>query len=325
MSKTYFLHQPNGIFLRSKEQLLHVGEQLEIGTYSVDITPQGEFYLVKADSFTRPPKLYGNVQKKAEHILTTFKDRSASTGVLLSGEQGSGKTMLARELSIMGAKSGIATILVGKPFCGPDFNLFMQAIDVPCVVIFDEFEKMYDDDDQEKMLTLLDGVYPTKKLFVLTCNNLWRVDKHILNRPGRLFYHLKYNGLEHAFIEEYCEEKLTNKAEIPAIVKIASMFYAFNFDMLKALVEEMNRFGFTAMQAVEMLNISPERSPDNDFKVELYFDGKKAAVTSPAVFDGNPLDGKTFDIAWVCGYDSDDTDGNETKKAEKTAKLSRSA
>ena len=277
---TYFLHQPNGIFLRSDEQLLGVGRELDPGTYIVNQTPQGEYFLEKGESFTRPKKLYGNVQAKADRIMTTFKSRDVSTGVLLSGEQWSGKTMLLRELSIICAEQGISTIIVAQPFHGPDFNKFIQSINFPCVVAFDEFEKLYDEDGQEDLLTLLDGVFPTKKLFILTANNVWRVDQHMLNRPGRIFYHLKYEGLEKAFIMEYAQDNLKNKNFLQGIEDVSAYFRAFNFDMLKALVEEMNRFNINALEATEMLNMSPvERdSAGDDFDVTLTLNGKKKKV-----------------------------------------------
>ena len=291
---TYFLHQPAGIFLRSNEELISVGKELEIATYVVCATPTGEFFLKKVDDFTRPLKLYGTVGKKADRILTTFKDRPNSTGVLLSGEQGSGKTMLARELSLLGAARGLATIIVNTPFAGASFNMFMQMINVPAVVIIDEFEKMYDDEGQEKMLTLLDGLFPSKKLFVLTCNNTWRLDQHLLNRPGRIFYHLKYEGLEAAFILEYCQDVLKNKNEIAAVERITKHFFTFNFDMLVALIEEMNRFDITAIEAVEMLNMTPVSGDDQEHAVTVVIDGKDVSSGFEKTHDCNPLDGENI-------------------------------
>lgn len=292
---THFLQHPHGIFLRSDDELLSVGKQLQIGTYIVNQTPAGEYFLAKVESFTRPAKTYGLINKKADRIMTTFADRASSTGILLSGEQGSGKTMLARELSLRGADVGLATIIVNAPYCGPSFNQFIQLINVPAVIIFDEFEKLYDDDDQEKMLTLLDGLFPTKKLFVLTCNNVHRIDEHLLNRPGRIFYHLKYEGLEKEFILEYCEDLLKDKEEIGGVVHISGHFWQFNFDMLKAIVEEMNRYNIGAAEAVEMLNMSPSVDRNFEHKAELKVDGKILEL-SDSDLHCNPLDGETISV-----------------------------
>jgi hypothetical protein len=210
---------------------------------------------------------------------------------MLTGEKGSGKTLLAKMLAVNAAKNQMPTIVINEPWCGEGFNAFMQMIEQPTVILFDEFEKVYDKDDQEKMLTLLDGVYPSKKLFVLTCNDKWRVDTHMRNRPGRIFYSLDFKGLEQDFIIEYCEDNLKNKEHIQTICKIASMFDQFNFDMLKALVEEMNRYGETPQEAMKMLNAKPEFSGEARYKVTLQPKGLDIPddLLEQTEWVGNPL------------------------------------
>jgi hypothetical protein len=173
------------------------------------------------------------------------------------------------------------------------------------VILFDEFEKVYDKDDQEKMLTLLDGVYPSKKLFILTCNDKWRIDNHMRNRPGRIFYSLDFKGLEQDFIIEYCTDNLDNTDQIGSVCRVAAMFDQFNFDMLKALVEEMNRYEETASESMRMLNAKPEFGGDSKYKVSLQIKGLDipADVIENDVWTGNPLinritiDYKVFDDA----------------------------
>jgi hypothetical protein len=164
-------------------------------------------------------------------------------------------------------------------------------IEQPTVILFDEFEKVYDKDDQEKMLTLLDGVYPSKKLFILTCNDKWRVDSHMRNRPGRIFYSLDFKGLEQDFIIEYCEDNLVNKTHIQGVCRVAAMFDQFNFDMLKALVEEMNRYNESPSESMKMLNAKPEFGGDSKYKVTLQVKGLdiEQELLEPEVWSGNPL------------------------------------
>lgn len=288
---SYFLKSGNTFRVSSKEAMdLH--DNLPVGTYTVGFDKMsGQFYLEGIDSFVITGKLYGNTTRHAARILNTFNDRSASTGVMLTGEKGSGKTLLSKKIAMLAAEQNVPTIVINQPWCGEGFNAFLQMIEQPCVVLFDEFEKVYDSDDQEKMLTLLDGVYPSKKLFMLTCNDKWRVDKHMRNRPGRIFYMIDFKGIENEFIIEYCNDNLNAKEHIPSICKIAAMFGQFNFDMLKAMVEDMNRYNETPQETLKLLNAKPEFSDEAKYKVELQIDGIEIEhdKVDQTEWHGNPL------------------------------------
>jgi len=172
------------------------------------------------------------------------------------------------------------------------------------IVVFDEYEKVYDEQEQEMMLTLLDGVYPTKKLFVLTCNDKWRVNQHMRNRPGRIFYSLEYKGLDADFIREYCMDNLKAKEHIDRIVGIAGTFDQFNFDMLKALVEEMNRFNETPQEAMTMLNTKPEYGSESRFKIKLMVNGEEIKENNfeDKEWQGNPLN-KSVGVSYKAFFD----------------------
>jgi ATPase family associated with various cellular activities (AAA) len=292
---SYFLKSGNTFRVSAKEAM-DIRESLPAGNYVVKEMPMdGPLYLEMIDDFEIKGKKYGDLERNTDRILNTFMDRTNSTGVMLAGEKGSGKSLLAKNLAIEGAKRlGIPCIVINAPWVGDKFNAFMQTIEQPCMVLFDEFEKVYSEEDQEQALTLLDGVFPSKKLFVLTCNNKWRVNEHMRNRPGRLFYMLDYKGLDTAFIIEYCEDNLKNKDHIEKLCQIASLFSQFNFDMLKATVEEMNRYDEAPEIALRMLNVKPEFDNGNKYTVKIIKDGEELADTDleSQEWSGNPLQGQ---------------------------------
>lgn len=270
---------------------LDLHDKLPAGNYVVTLDPFEQFQLSKVEDFNSIKKLYGNTTRHATRIINTFEDRPNTTGVMLTGEKGSGKTLLAREISIKAAERGYPTIVINSPWRGDKFNKFMQMITQPCVILFDEFEKVYSRDDQECILTLLDGVFASKKLFLLTCNDKWRVDTNMRNRPGRIFYMIDFTGLDEAFIREYCDDNLINKSYIDSVCNMAMMFDQFNFDMLKAVIEDMNRYNESPSQVMELLNTKPEFSNNQKFNVKMVKDG---VVIDPdnyeyLTWEGNPL------------------------------------
>ena len=181
--------------------------------------------------------------------------------------------------------------MINNPWAGEKFNAFIQMIEQPTVIIFDEFEKVYDHHEQQKLLTLLDGVYPSKKLFIITCNDKWRVNEHMRNRPGRIYYRLEYKGLDIDFISEYCEDNLKNKSYIESVCRLSAIFAEFNFDMLKALVEEMNRYDETPQEAMKMLNAKPELSEGSSYNLSLSVNGTSIEDSrlEETTWHGNPL------------------------------------
>lgn len=259
MKNTYI--QQGKTFRAIDTDAFGIHEKLPIGTYTINETPLG-YEIARIEDMSAPGKLYGDVDARAARILSTFEDRPNSTGVLMSGQKGSGKTMLTRRVSELARERDMITIVISAPMCGESFNQYLQSIDQPAVVVFDEFEKVYNLEQQPLLLTIFDGVYSSKKLFMLTCNDRYRIDSHMHNRPGRLYYAFEYEGLDVAFVREYCEDNLLDKSKIDGVATVSTVFSSFSFDMLKALVEEMNRYGETATEAMRMLNMKP--SMDND-------------------------------------------------------------
>lgn len=304
---TIFLR--NGTSYRLTDQAdLDMHEKLPAGNFIVvEDPPTQRLFLQQVEDFTVPSKLYGNIEQRARRVLNTYRDRTGSTGALFSGEKGSGKTQLARLIAVYAAKLGIPCVIINQPWVGDEFNRLVQSISQECVFFFDEFEKVYDSQQQKQVLTLLDGVFPSKKLFLLTCNDKWLIDDHMRNRPGRIFYLLDFRGLDQDFIDQYCQDVLRNKSHIPTLKQIAQMFSEFNFDMLKAIVEEMNRYDESPEEVLEMLNARPSTDNEGEYAIALEINGVEYPrnLFYPSTWEGSPMHEQEISVTFSGVPDGD--------------------
>lgn len=291
-SSTAYLRSGTTYTPTAKEDL-DVHELLPAGNYIIVKCPNtGVLRLSRVADFTTPPKLYGDIQKTAARIINTYHSRTVSTGVLMAGAKGSGKTQLLRLIAAeCAATSQMPTIIITTPWQGDQFFKLIQSIEQECIVVFDEFEKVYDCEEQERVLTLLDGIFQTKKLFIITSNRVERLDENLLNRPGRMFYMLEYEGLANEFIHEYCADVLDNKDHIGDLVALANTFAQFNFDMLKSLVEECNRYKEAPGDAIKMLNVKQSQDQRTTYDIMVYLDDAplNRSHFSPAYITSSPL------------------------------------
>lgn len=281
--------QNGSAFSIASELSTIVHDRLPPGNYTIQVPQMGAPFLERMPGFALPSKVYGNTDDMARRILQTYLSRDVNTGALLYGDKGSGKSLTARTVCTMAAKIGIPTIIIGSPMAGQAFGQLLASVDQECVVFIDEFEKVYDDDAQEAMLSILDGVYASKKLFLLTANEMHRVGFYLRDRPGRIFYSIEFSGLSQQFVREYAEDRLIDKSKVEELVAISAMSGSISFDVLQAIVEEANRYGESIKDALRYLNGRPTRGGGGRHRVELFKGGEEVEKFSPKFLDWSPM------------------------------------
>jgi len=193
-------------------------------------------------------KAYGPMPAKVGKILDSFKRFDKSLGTILSGPKGIGKSSFAKLLAEEAVHRGYPVIVIDSHLEG--VHSFLEEIHQEVLVLFDEFEKNFaitrnkEDDPnnaQTTFLSLFDGLSHGKKLYVITCNNIYHLDEYLLNRPGRFHYHLRFSYPGANEIEVYMKDRLkkTYHKEINKII-IFSEKVKLNYDCLKAIAYELN-------------------------------------------------------------------------------------
>lgn len=169
-------------------------------------------YLAENGELNSPSKIYELNEDKIfkKRVLNSFNNHENSIGVMLAGTKGTGKTMLAK---VIAKESNLPIIIVDSQFPTTRLIGFFKQFSTPVCVIFDEIEKNF---NTERMLDFLDGVEKTtKKLVLMTCNELDKVSKYLQDRCSRIRYVRKYGINDNlAFLPMLIENKEIKNAEI---------------------------------------------------------------------------------------------------------------
>lgn len=235
--------------------------KLPAQAYTVSFNPQTGYSLSSYGEIKINEKVYGVHTEKVDKVLTNFNLFDRNLGVILSGDKGIGKSLFAKLLSIKAIEAGYPLIIVEGAI--PGIASYLNSIEQEVVVLFDEFDKTFTNngnrdnmqDPQTDLLTLFDGLGQGKKLFVVTCNDLSKLNSFLVNRPGRFHYHFRFEHPNAEQVHEYLVDKVPNiqESEIQAVITF-SRKVALNYDCLRAIAFELST-GLRFEDAIKDLNI----------------------------------------------------------------------
>ena len=272
---------------------VNINDTLPLGTYYISFDPMSGFYLSQTENIQLKTKIYGEKTGiRTSRIINTFKDRIDNTGVLLSGIKGSGKSLQIKHISeVLRNEHGISSLIVNTNMPIDTLTLFLNEITEPIAVILDEFEKTFEDmEEQEQFLTLLDGISFNKKLYLFSCNDVEKITEFMLARPSRIYYHYQYTAMDKEAVVGYCEDFLKNKKFIESITAIHDfMGNTFNFDILQSLIQESNRYDENPLDIINILNIkdnSNQRYHYRDFTYKMEFTDNHYSSIEDDIEDG---------------------------------------
>lgn len=200
----------------------------------------GTMYLKEEDSIKIPTDhIYETAQDVSfkTRVINNFNNSDKTTGVLLAGLKGSGKTLAAKQLC---KQANLPIIIVDPSFRASDLNGFFTSFNTSVAIIFDEVDKNTDRRwDTAQMLSFLDGVQNTcKKLVVFTCNNTCSLDENMLDRCSRIRYYKTYCKLNRETVNMIIDDKLGKESNV-LLDFIMRRFKTINYDNVISFVKEV--------------------------------------------------------------------------------------
>jgi hypothetical protein len=228
-------------------------QKLPPAIYEVNFTNELGFHLIrKHDNYPLPSDLYNfnNTEVKSDLatlFLNRFNAEPNNLGVMLIGEKGTGKSLLMKRTANLAIESGMPVITIENSYNSEALAKFLSSIKDDAVVLFDEFEKKYDPDEdsenrpsQAGLLSFFDGTSVYRKLIIVTANDRDGINEFFLNRPSRIRYVIDYKGLTPEFVSSYLQEKLIHPEIVQTVMDELDLVPSINFDLLRNVVEEVN-------------------------------------------------------------------------------------
>ena len=205
------------------------------------------------DEFTFDFKIYDlgcdDIFKLVEDTWNNpvYRSSGRNLGVIFNGLKGTGKTIAAKLLC---NRLKLPVVIVPEPISG--IVNFIQDLEFECVVLVDEADKSFYEDD-DVLLRMIESVYKkTRKVFILTTNTL-DINNNLLGRPGRIRYIKHFGNLSAKAVSDYLDDNLKDASQRAAVLRLVDILEISTIDILKSIVDEVNIHG--AISEDSMLNI----------------------------------------------------------------------
>lgn len=246
------------------ESSLDIHDSIQPGIITLSGNPDGTIAReTSTEPYVLPKKIYGNGKSRMKRIFKAWKSRGKNTGVLLSGLKGSGKSLLLKMCCNRGLKKGLPIFVIDSPSNLSEKFSFLQDIQTPGIILFDEFEKNFAiPGAQEACLSFLDGLDQCNFLILFSVNSV-NINENLLHRPGRIYYHYNYKGLCDDVIEDIVIDQFDDEDDIEDILDALQDIQDISYDVLMSLIHEMKTFGCDAHEALCHLNIHSRAKLDD--------------------------------------------------------------
>lgn len=191
------------------------------------------------------------------------KSDKLSTGVMLAGLKGTGKTVMAKQIA---RKSHLPVIVVDPDYPASKIADFFTKFDTEVCVMFDEIDKNW---NSNNLLGFLDGVQKTaKKLVLFTCNDMDKTSEFLKDRCSRIRYRRIFAANENVkFLKELIADKGIKDTNDKLYNFMVNHFEVLSIDNILSFIDEKSAYPTVDnFNLVREMNISTKNMPANNGK-----------------------------------------------------------
>lgn len=174
--------------LWSKGDVPAVHDALPPGGYEILITDKGP--VVKGTNLKHIDEsgITPHLIARADRAAKSYRALGGSMACLLTGKPGTGKSLFQK--LIINRFPDMPVFFINQELGGELLASVINPLTNQAIIIFDEFEKVYKDENDEivSMLSFLDGGIPHNHFCILTANRKPALEQ-LYGRPTRIRYH----------------------------------------------------------------------------------------------------------------------------------------
>lgn len=265
MSKTIYAINGKNITLVSPVSS-PVVESVPPAIYQIQFDNSGVHLIHLLDKYEVPSRVYSDIEKRHDILISDYRKAAVgkkSTGAILVGAKGCGKTLLMEKVSNTLISTDIPTIYLEENIPAFVLRKVIRSIG-PCLVLFDEFEKTYSmgmmgpqdfRTNQMELLTLFSDSSLSGVMFILASNDIAAVNDMLKNRPGRIKRLMKFDPPDFKEFTEVAQHK-------GVLDKIDS--FTLNY-INNYLIVIASNFSYGMDVILELVELAVEADSLNDF------------------------------------------------------------
>lgn len=269
--KSYrILQMGNGLIIEAQSTAPQL-DKIPAGIYRLSYDPEEKKIILfdRGQSFNLPAKIYGKHHAYKKMILKALNTRDESVGVLLLGQKGAGKTILAHDLCNTAVTAGHPVFIIETQLPAALLETIAKMVGGECVFLFDEFCVTYSDDSKRsELLTFFSSRETQKALYLVMQNDSAQLPDAFLNRTGRFLFRLDYSCLTRPEAQEIINDFIVEPDRAEILLDYVDQV-AMSSDTLISLLKQMAAFGADADLDLlfQVLNVPRPVYVNLEFKV----------------------------------------------------------